>query len=56
MLFILCKSGNDDLLEYLVGHGLDINKKSKYGETVLFIAYESRNKNLIENLVEHGKL
>jgi ankyrin repeat protein len=55
-IFKTCKSGNKDLVEYLVEHGADINKEEKwYGETPLFYACKSGNKDLVEYLVEHGE-
>ncbi|KAL6617343.1 ankyrin repeat-containing domain protein [Neocallimastix sp. 'constans'] len=55
-LFDVCRSGNKDLVEYLVvKHDADINNENRHGETPLFDACESGNKDLVENLVEeHG--
>jgi len=48
------KSGNKNLVKYLVEHGADINKEYEYGTTVLFNACRSRNKDLVEYFVENG--
>ncbi|KAL6605118.1 hypothetical protein U3516DRAFT_758083 [Neocallimastix sp. 'constans'] len=43
------KSGNGNLVKYLVEHGADINK-----EIPQFRAIKRGNENLIKYLVEHG--
>ena len=41
-------------MEYLVEHGVDINKENKNGKTPLNYARKSRNKDLVQYLVEYG--
>ena len=50
-LFDACESGNKELVEYLVEHGLDINKENEDDETPLLIDCESENKDLVEYFV-----
>ena len=48
------KNMNKNLINYLVEHGIDINKEDLNGETVLFKACESGNKDLVEYLIKYG--
>lgn len=45
---------NWKLVRWLVRQGLDINEKTKYGDTVLYFATESGNEELLEWLKERG--
>ena len=47
-------SGNKDLLEYLIGKGLDAHAKNNFGQTVLHMAASSGNKDLLEYLIGKG--
>jgi len=50
-LFDACRSGNKELVEYLVEHGADICKSGCNDETPLFDACYSGNKELVKYLV-----
>lgn len=43
-----------DILDYLVGMGLDVNDRNVWGQTVLHLAVEEGNTELIRGLVQHG--
>jgi len=42
------------LVEYLVEHGVDINKENYFDKTPLFYACSSGNKELVDYLIENG--
>ena len=52
-LFSACKSGNADLVKYLVEHGANVNNEN--GKTPLVIACEKGRKSIVKYLVEHGE-
>jgi len=53
--FMHAKVENKDLVEYLVEHGVNINKEKWNGGTPLFDACESGNKEeLVKYLLENG--
>ncbi|KAL6625919.1 ankyrin [Neocallimastix sp. 'constans'] len=51
-LFYACKSGNENLVKYLVKLGADVKKINHEKETPLFMACNSGNENLVKYLVE----
>jgi len=51
---VSCRSGNENLVKYLVKLGADINKENKYAETPLFYACKGGNEKNVEYLVEQG--
>jgi len=48
------KNMNKNIINYLVKHGVDINKEDRIGETPLFSACYSGNKKLVKYFVEYG--
>ena len=51
-LFNACRSGNKNLVKYLVEPRTSIDIEDRYGETPLFDACASGNKDLIKYLIE----
>jgi ankyrin repeat protein len=49
-----CKSGNRDVVKYLIEKGADVKAKAWDNSTPLHIACESGNLDLVKYLVEHG--
>jgi len=54
LFYAACYSFCENIIEYLVEHGADVNKKDKYGETPIYNACHRNNKNIIKYLVENG--
>ncbi|KAG4083869.1 ankyrin [Neocallimastix lanati (nom. inval.)] len=50
----MVKSGNENIVKYLVEHEADINKETDNGQTPLFDACRKENENIVKYLVEHG--
>ena len=53
-LFDACRSGNKELVEYLLKNGTYINKENKNGITPLLYSCISGNKELVEYLLKNG--
>ncbi|EGC28360.1 hypothetical protein DICPUDRAFT_160270 [Dictyostelium purpureum] len=49
-----CLKNCEESIAFLLSHGADINKRSKYGETCLSFAIRAGYKGVIKLLLEHG--
>jgi len=49
-----CRSGNENLVKYLIELGADVKKLNSNGKTLLFNACYSGNENLVKYLVKIG--
>ncbi|OUM57689.1 hypothetical protein PIROE2DRAFT_48513, partial [Piromyces sp. E2] len=49
-----CRTGNENIIKYLMKHGVDINKEDIYGETPIFSACSNGSVKVVKYLVKHG--
>ena len=47
-LFSVCENGNENMVKYLIKHGVDINGENCFGETPLFYLCRRGNKIVID--------
>jgi len=53
-LFNACKSGNKNVVKFLLNHGADLSVKDNNNETTISFASVSENEHLVKYLVKHG--
>jgi len=53
LLFKVCDNGNEPIVEYLVDHGADVNRKAGNKSIPIFYACSKRCVNMVKYLVEH---
>jgi len=50
----LCKKGNENLVNYFINLGIDINEKNEHGQTALINACLNENEPIVKCLIDHG--
>ena len=54
ILSAACRSGNLELVKYLIDHSANVNVKDKWGENILHFAKENCNKEIVDYLISNG--
>jgi len=53
-LFSACENGNENMVKYLIEHGVNINGENCFGETPLFYSCRRGNEKMVKYLIGHG--